>query len=69
MDVPYKFVNVGVWNIHGLFSNVNKVKLNKLHDPEFEKRLKLFEILYLQETQCDPKETESLAIKGHNIIP
>ena len=69
MGVPYKFINVGVWNIHGLFSNVNKVKLNKLHDPEFEKRLKSFEILCLQETQCGPKETEALAIKGYHIIP
>jgi hypothetical protein len=64
----YNFVNVGVWNIHGLFTNINKTKLNKLEDPEFTKRLKSFEILCLQETQCGPKDTLALSVKGYNLF-
>ena len=41
------FINLGVWNVHGLFTNMNNFKLYKIENPEFKKRLKLFEILCL----------------------
>ena len=69
MGKYYNFLNVGVWNIHGLFSNVNKVKINKINDPEFKSRLKQFEILCLQEILCGPDETSSLSIEGYKMFP
>ena len=65
----YNFVNIGVWYIHGNFCNINKVKINKLNDPEFRKRLRSFEILCLQETQCGPNETASLSVEGYKLFP
>ena len=66
---PYTYINLGVWNIHGLFVKVNNYKLNKLSDPEFLKRLNNFDILCLQETQCGPKDTQSLSVQGYSLIP
>ena len=58
------------WQYTWLFAKTrNEVKLNKLHDLEFIKRLRSFEILCLQETQCGPKDTESLAIEGYHLFP
>ena len=47
---PYSFINIGVWNIHGLFLKINDIKLNKLDDPKVRKRIKTFNIFCLQET-------------------
>ena len=63
MSIPYNFINIGVWNIHGLFVKVNEYRLNKLEDPEFIKRLGDFDILCLQETQCGPQATQSLSVQ------
>ena len=63
------FINWGVWNIHGLFTNVNNFKLSKIEDPGFKKRLKLFEILCLRETQCGPSDTKSLYLQGYRLFP
>ena len=49
MGVLDNYVNVGSWNIHGLFANINKVRLNKLNDPECLKRVNTFDFLCLQE--------------------
>ena len=68
MVIPYTFLNVGVWNIHSLFSNVNNFKFNKLEDAAFEKRLKMFDILCLQEIQCGPKETQSIYLNGYRLM-
>ena len=56
-------INLGVWNIHGLFVKVNNYKLNKLRDPEFLKRLNNFGILCLQGTQCWPKDSATLCTR------
>ena len=64
----YNFINVGAWNIHVLYCNINKTKINKLDDPEFKKRLKSFEILCLQETQCGPNDTMSLSVNGYRVF-
>ena len=69
MKIPYTFINLGVWNIHGLFVNINNYKLNKLQDPEFIKRLDDFDILCLQETQSGPQDTKSLSVQGYSLIP
>ena len=69
MGVLYNYVNVGRWNIHGLFANINKVRRNKLNDLEFLKRVKTFDILCLQEIQCGPKDTQLLTIEGYQILP
>ena len=65
----YNYVNVGVWNIHGLFIKGNNTKFNKLEDPEVKKRLKSFEILRIQETHCGPKDTSSLLVPGYKLFP
>ena len=69
MKISYTFLNIGVWNIHGLFVNVNKYKVNKLEDPAFLNRLHDFDILCLQETQCGPQDTKSLSVQGYSLIP
>ena len=64
MGVPLNYINVGVWNIHGLFVKTNK--LNKLDDTEFLRRLNQFEILCLQEIHCGKTmDTQSLSVKGY----
>ena len=69
MSTSYTFINLGVWNIHGLFLKVNNYRLNKLEDPAFLKRLNNFDILCLQEIQCGPKDTQSLSLQGYSLIP
>ena len=69
MGVPFNFINVGVWNIHGLFVKINNYKLNKLDDSEFLKRLKQFEILCLQEIHCGQSDTKSLFVEGYKLFP
>ena len=68
MNIPYNFINIGVWNIHGLFTMINKFKCCKLKDPEFEKRVNTFDILCLQEIQCGPTDTQSLAVEGFHLM-
>ena len=63
------YLNIGVWNIHGLFAKINKFKLNKLDEPEFMKRLKKFDIFCLQEILCGPQDTKSLSVPGYRILP
>ena len=65
----YNFLNIGVWNIHGLFDRVNKVKLCKLEETVFLQKIKKLEILCLQETQCGISETNSLSVEGYRLIP
>ena len=65
----YNFLNIGAWNIQGLFSYVNKTKLCKLEESTFLKRISSFEIFCLQETQCGISETNSLSIEGYRLIP
>ena len=69
MHVTYNFVSIGVWNIQGLFTFVNKVKLCKLDDPAFKMRLSIFDILVLQEIQCGPSDTQALIAHGFRILP
>ena len=69
MGIPYNFINLGVWNIHGIFVKVNNYRINKLEDPAFLKRLRNFDILCLQEIQCGPQETQTLSVPGFNLIP
>ena len=69
MLISYSFIKIGVWNIHGLFVKINKIKLNKLDDPQFIRRLKSFDILCLQEILCGPNETNSLSVPGYKILP
>ena len=52
MRFPQTFLNIGVWNIHGLFQNINKVRLSKLEDEEVQKRVKEFDVFFFQETAC-----------------
>ena len=69
MERPVNFLNVGTWNIHGLFTYVNKVKLCKLSDPEFQKRLRTFDVLALQEIQCGPNEIDARFTHGFRAMP
>ena len=69
MSIYYNVINVAVWNIHGIFSYVNKVKICKLGDPEFKDYIKSLDILCLQETHVGPSETQSLTVEGFRIIP
>ena len=68
MGLPYTFLNLGVWNIHGLFTVTNSFKMCKIMDPEFNNRLKLFDILCLQEIQCGPKDTQPLQLQGYRLF-
>ena len=56
MIIPRTFINIGVWNIQGLFPKVNNVKVCKLEDPEILKRIADFDVFCFQEIQCSDKE-------------
>ena len=47
MAIPYNYMNVGVWNVQGIFTMINKAKFNKLQEPEVLKRVRTFDILAL----------------------
>ena len=66
--ICYKYINVAVWNIQGLFTSINRAKTCKLDDPEFLGYLRSLDILCLQEIQSGPIETQSLAVDGFRII-
>ena len=69
MAIPFNFINIGVWNIHGLFTKINEYKLNKLDDPSFRERLNTFEIFCLQEIQYGPQDLNSLSVQGYRMFP
>ena len=66
---PYSFINIGVWNIHGLFLKINNIKLNKLDDEEVQNRIKTFDIFCIQEIQCGTNDTKSVSVPGYHIYP
>ena len=68
MAIPRTFINIGIWNIHGLFQKVNNLKLCKLEDFEVQKRIKKFDIFCLQETQCGANEIKS-SMSDFRIYP
>ena len=63
--IPLNYLNIGVWNIHGLFTNINNFQMNKSEDPAFQSRVRQFDILCLQETHCGPKHAQSICIEGY----
>ena len=67
MKILYNYINIGVWNIHGLYTSVNKTKLYKIDD--HEKHIKSFDILCIQETLCGPRDVLSLSVEGFKIFP
>ena len=69
MSLVYNYLNIGVWNIQGLFQSINKYKICKLDDESVRKRIKRFDILCLQETLCGPCDTQNLNFKGYKLIP
>ena len=69
MTNPFNFLNVGAWNVQGIFTMVNKVKLCKLADNEFEKRLRTFNIIALQEIKCGPEESQKFSLHDFRLIP
>ena len=69
MVVPYSFINIGVWNIHGLFLKVNNIKLSKLDDEEVQKRIRSFDIFCFQETQCGSNEATATKVPGYRMFP
>ena len=69
MVVPYSFINIGIWNIHGLFQKINNLKLCKLEDDEVQKRIRTFDIFCFQETQCASKEIKTSMMPGYRLFP
>ena len=68
MRLHLNFINIGSWNMHGLFQKFNSVKICKLDEEIVLNRIKQFDILALQETWCSPKEANSIMIDGFKII-
>ena len=62
-------LSIGCWNIHGLFTTINKTKLCKLDDEEFIKKVNCYDILCLQEIQCGPSDTHGLSLDGYSLYP
>ena len=58
-----------MWNVEGLFVDINKTKLCKLYDPAVIERVSSFDILALQEIQCGPSETQGLSVHGFCMLP
>ena len=69
MSKPFNFINIGVWNIHGLFVKINNIKMNKLDDHEVLKRINTFEIFCIQETQCGINDAKSTKVPGYSLYP
>ena len=63
----FNFIDIGSWNIHGLFDNINGNKICKIYEPEFMTILEKFDILCLQETHCGPKDVRLLSISGYKM--
>ena len=55
-----KLLTIGCWNIQGIYEKVNRVKVSKLDDELFLKKLKKFDILCLQETHCGPMDVPTV---------
>ena len=58
-------LTVGTWNIEGIYERVNGINVCKLEDETFEKTLKKFDILCLQETHL--AKNESLSIPDNYV--
>ena len=69
MEIFYNYINIGVWNIHGLYTSVNTTKLCKIDDHEVKKHIKSFDILCIQETLCGPRDVLSLSVEGFKSFP
>ena len=69
MVIPQSFINIGVWNIHGLFQSINKLKLCKLEDEEIQKRVQDFDIFCFQETQCGTNDIKQSWMPDYRIFP
>ena len=61
-------LTVGCWNIQGVMEKVNSSKINKIEDPIFEKILKKFDILCLQETHLS-QDDDVPKFDGYVPIP
>ena len=61
-------LNIGVWNIHGLFSKINNIRYCKLDDPEISKRIADFDVFCFQEIQCSDKDLQFI-IPGFRKFP
>ena len=66
--IPRTFINIGVWNIQGLFQKVNNVKYCKLDDPEILKRISNFDVFCFQEIQCSDKDLDFI-LPGFRKFP
>ena len=62
-------VSIGCWNIHGLFVKINKLKICKLEDEEFIKKLHNLDIPCLHEIQCGQDDTQGLSVEDYNLYP
>ena len=56
-----RILTVGCWNIQGAYEKVNNVKINKLEDEVFQKVLRRFDILCLQETHLGPGDDPNVS--------
>ena len=63
----YNHIDVGTWNIQGLFENTNGFKTCKLNDDEFQHVLRKHDILCLQETHCKQTDIKTMSLKGFTI--
>ena len=59
--------SIGCWNIHGLFTTINKTKLCKLDVDEFIKKVNCYDIICLQEIQCGQSDTHGLILHGYSL--
>ena len=69
MGMPYSFINIGIWNIHGLFQKINNLKLCKLEDVEVQQRIRTFDIFCFHETQCASNEIKPSMMPGYRLFP
>ena len=68
MGIFCDFINVGVRNIHGLFSIINKTKLCTIDDYETKRCIKSFDILCIQEKLCGPQDGLPLYAEGYTTF-
>ena len=60
----FNFVDIGAWNIQGLFESINGTKYCKLDDDLAASTINKLDIICLQETHCGPDDLKQLSLPG-----
>ena len=61
-------LNIGAWNINGIWRNINSFKYNKLNNPDFLEKISKDKIFGLIETHHTADQADFLHINGYKCF-